>query len=61
MADPSQNEVKFNSNLGGTLTIISPFHSELDLKPEIDPGINSDEQEFADFEGIFIRIVPDIT
>ena len=60
MADPSQNEVKFDSNLGGTLTIISPFHSELDLKPEIDPAINSDEQEFADFEGIFIRIVPDI-
>ena len=60
MADPSQNEVKFDSNLVGTLTIISPFHSELDLKPEIDPGINSDEQEFADFEGIFIRIVLDI-
>ena len=60
MADPSQNEVKFDSNLGGTLTIISPFHSELDLKPEIDPAINIDEQEFADFEGIFIRIVPDI-
>ena len=58
MAD--QTQVQFNSNLGGTLTIVSPFHSELDIKPEIDPSINSDEQELADFEGIFIwRRVPD--
>ena len=57
MADQSENKVQFNSDLGGTLTIVSPFHSELDIKPEIDPSINSDEQEFADFEGIFIRIV----
>ena len=54
MADQSENEVQFNSNLGGTLTVVSPFHSELDIKPDIDPSINSDEQKFADVEGIFI-------
>ena len=60
MADQSENKVQFNSDLGGTLTIVSPFHSELDIKPEIDPSINSDEQKFADVEGIFIWIVLDI-
>ena len=60
MADQSENEVQFNSDLGGTLTIVSPFHSELDIKPENDHSINSDEQKFADVEGIFIWIVLDI-
>ena len=59
MADQSEKKVQFNSDLGGTLTIVSPFHSELDIKPDIDPSINSDEQKFADVEGIFIWIVLD--
>ena len=46
MAEQSKNEVKFNSNLGGMLTIISPSHSEQDIKPEMD----SDEQKLADLE-----------
>ena len=54
MANQSENKVQFNSDLGGTLTIVSPFHSELDIKPENDHSINSDEQKFADVEGIFI-------
>ena len=52
MSDQSQKEVKLNSNFGGTLTIVSPFHSELDIKPEIEQPINSDEQELAAVEGI---------
>ena len=53
MAEQLQNEVKFNSNLGGTLTIISPFHSEQDIKPEMEPSMDSEGlQELADFEGI---------
>ena len=50
MAKRSQNEAKFNKNFGGTLTIVSPFHSELDLKPEVDD--KSDEFELAQFKGI---------
>ena len=53
MAEQSKNEVKFNSNLGGMLTIISPFHSELDIKPEMDPSMDSDDQQFADFKGTY--------
>ena len=52
MSDQSQKEVKLNSNFGGTLTVVSPFHSELDIKPEIEQPINSDEQELAAVEGI---------
>ena len=52
MAKQSQNEAKFNKNFGGTLTIVSPFHSELDLKPEMDESDNSDELEVAQFKGI---------
>ena len=52
MAEQVQNKVKFNSLLGGTLTIVSPFHSELDLKPDMDPSFKSDEQELTDVEGI---------
>ena len=44
MSDQSQKEVK--------LTIVSPFHSDLDIKPEIEQPINSDEQELAAVEGI---------
>ena len=52
MSDQSQKEVKLNSNFGGTLTIVSPSHSELDIKPEIEQPINCDEQELAAVEGI---------
>ena len=52
MAKQSQNEVKFNRNFGGTLTIVSPFHTELDIKPEMDESDNSDELELAEFKGI---------
>ena len=52
MSDQTQKEVKLKSNLGGTLTIVSPFHSELDIKPEIEQPINGDEQELAAVEGI---------
>ena len=52
MAEQSQNIVKFNSNLGETLTIISPFHSELDIKTEMGPAEDRDEMELDDFEGI---------
>ena len=51
MAKQSQNEAKFNKNFGGTLTIVSPFHSELDLKPEIDESDESDELELVQFKG----------
>ena len=52
MSDQSQKEVKLNGNFGGTLTIVSPFHSELDIKPEIEQPINGYEQELAVVEGI---------
>ena len=51
MAKQSQNEAKFNKNFGGTLTIVSPFHSELDLKPEMDESDESDELELVQFKG----------
>ena len=54
MSDQSQKEVKWNCNFGGTLTIVSPFHSELDIKSENDhsDSVNSDDQELVDVEGI---------
>ena len=52
MAKQSQNEAKFNKNFGGTLTIVSPFHSELDLKPEMDESGKSDEIELTQSKGI---------
>ena len=54
MSDPSLNEVKLNSNFCGTLTIVSPLHSALDIKSEIgqSDSINSDDQELVDVEGI---------
>ena len=53
MSNQSQKEVKWNSN-GGRLTIVSPFHSELDIKSENDhsDSVNSDDQELVDVEGI---------
>ena len=51
MAKQSQNEAKFNKNFGGTLTIVSPFHSELDLKPEMDESDKSNELELVPFKG----------
>ena len=47
-----KTEAKFNKNFGGTLTIVSPFHSEFDLKPEMDESDKSDELELANFKGI---------
>ena len=40
-----QPEPRYDSSLGGTLTIISAFHSELDLKPEEPPFIDNDDQD----------------
>ena len=52
MENHLQNEVKFNRNFGGTLTIVSPFHTELDIKPEMDESDKNDELELAEIKGI---------